>query len=104
MSEPFYFFPEHAQESVRKLDRHSSGTLILDRNEYTLILQNKMSGNNKSYGISGAGTGKAPSSGGTGSGSSKGVGSMKAPGQDFRISRDGFEKNPAGYFSDLHKK
>ncbi|KAG5225161.1 hypothetical protein IMY05_018G0013000 [Salix suchowensis] len=63
-----------------------------------------MSGNNKSYGISGAGTGKAPSSGGTGSGSSKGVGSMKAPGQDFRISRDGFEKKPAGYFSDLQKK
>ena len=27
------FFPEHAQESVKKLDRHSSGTLILDRNE-----------------------------------------------------------------------
>ncbi|KAL9338669.1 hypothetical protein Peur_067684 [Populus x canadensis] len=46
----------------------------------------------------------APSSGGTGSGSSKGGGSMKAPGQDFRISRDGFEKNPAGYFRDLHKK
>ncbi|KAJ6856291.1 hypothetical protein NC651_038018 [Populus alba x Populus x berolinensis] len=44
-------------------------------------------------GTSGAGAGKAPSSGGTSSGSTKGGGSMKAPGQDFRISRDGFEKN-----------
>ncbi|KAI5556089.1 hypothetical protein BDE02_18G011500 [Populus trichocarpa] len=63
-----------------------------------------MSGNNKSSGTSGAGAGKAPSSGGTSSGSTKGGGSMKAPGQDFRISRDGFEKNAAGYFRDLHKK
>jgi hypothetical protein len=31
-------------------------------------------------------------------------GTMKAPGQDVRISREGFEKNPAGYFRDLQKK
>ncbi|KAJ6295314.1 hypothetical protein OIU78_023354 [Salix suchowensis] len=109
-------FPEHAQESVKKLDRHSSGTPIVDRNEYNLnlqvprvhyiitgthiseaaeslslvktkLLQNKMSGNNKSYG---SGAGKDPSIDlvvalATG-------GSMKAPGQDFRISWDGLRK------------
>ena len=112
---------------MKKLDRHSSGTPIQERNKYNLnlqvprmhcintgtrtseaaeslsllkttLLQNKMSGNNKSSGTSRAGAGKAPSSGGTSSGSTKGGGSMKAPGQDFRISRDGFEKKPCWIF------
>ncbi|CAK7354018.1 unnamed protein product [Dovyalis caffra] len=54
------------------------------------------------------GTGKAPASGGHGFGSSgPGAtkdGSMKAPEQDYHISRAGFEKIPAGYFHDLHKE
>ncbi|CAK7323506.1 unnamed protein product [Dovyalis caffra] len=29
---------------------------------------------------------------------------MKAPGQDHRILRKGFEENPAAYFTDLHRK
>ncbi|KAL9351285.1 hypothetical protein Peur_053965 [Populus x canadensis] len=58
-----------------------------------------MSGNDKSSGITGgAGAAKAPGSGSTEDGT------MKAPGQDVRISREGFEKNPAGYFRDLQKK
>ncbi|KAF9688425.1 hypothetical protein SADUNF_Sadunf02G0195900 [Salix dunnii] len=31
-------------------------------------------------------------------------GTMKAPAQDVRISRDAFEKIPGGYFHDLHNK
>lgn len=69
-----------------------------------------MSGNDKSSGITGgAGAAKAPGSGSTGSvsGFDSGAtkdGTMKAPGQDVCISREGFEKNPAGYFRDLQKK
>ncbi|KAK1273196.1 hypothetical protein QJS04_geneDACA023303 [Acorus gramineus] len=29
---------------------------------------------------------------------------MKAPGRDYRISRRSFEKNPKGYFRNLHEK
>ncbi|CAK7323509.1 unnamed protein product [Dovyalis caffra] len=29
---------------------------------------------------------------------------MKAPGQDHRILRKGFEENPAAYFTELHRK
>ncbi|KAB5569778.1 hypothetical protein DKX38_003571 [Salix brachista] len=67
-----------------------------------------MSGTTKSSGVSGGGgASKAPASGATGPGSvtdSGKDGTMKAPAQDIRISRDAFEKNPAGYFHDLHKK
>ncbi|CAK7325173.1 unnamed protein product [Dovyalis caffra] len=67
-----------------------------------------MSGIDKPSGVSGsAGAGRAPASGSTGLGSGSAAakdGTMKAPGQDIRISREGFEKNPAGYFQELHKK
>uniref|UniRef100_A0A7N0U918 Uncharacterized protein n=1 Tax=Kalanchoe fedtschenkoi TaxID=63787 RepID=A0A7N0U918_KALFE len=52
--------------------------------------------------------GSCASGGQKGGGSSFSAGAnsdtMKAPGQDGYISRSGFEANPSGYFSDLHKK
>ncbi|KAL9402897.1 hypothetical protein Peur_006746 [Populus x canadensis] len=68
-----------------------------------------MSGTNKSSGLTAGGgdASKAPSSVATSPvsvfGSIKDA-TMKAPGQDVRISRDAFEKNPAGYFHDRNKK
>ncbi|CAK7325170.1 unnamed protein product [Dovyalis caffra] len=61
-----------------------------------------MSGINNPSGVSGG----ASTGPGSGAGAPK-DGTMKAPGQDVCISREGFEKNPAGYFqeenaSDLH--
>ncbi|KAL3604683.1 hypothetical protein D5086_005542 [Populus alba] len=68
----------------------------------------KMSGSNKSSGIPGGGdASKAPAIGAAVTGSvtvPEKEGTMKAPGQDARIPRDAFEKNPSGYFHDLHKK
>jgi hypothetical protein len=87
--------------------------VILDTKSFTFTVKKlyneaKMSGSNKSSGIPGGGdASKAPAIGATVTGSVTGSGkdgTMKAPGQDVRISRDGFEKNPSGYFHDLHKK
>lgn len=53
--------------------------------------QNAGSGGNKSSGgATGGGGGEAKAAGGTGA-------SMKAPGRDYTISRDSFERNPAAY-------
>jgi hypothetical protein len=87
--------------------------VILDTKSFTFTVKKlyneaKMSGSNKSSGIPGGGdASKAPAIGATVTGSVTGSGkdgTMKAPGQDVRIYRDAFEKNPSGYFHDLHKK
>lgn len=73
-----------------------------------------MSSGNRTTGTTcgdGANAGKCTSGSGTSgpvSVSSSGLTSdkktMKASGQDIRFSRDGFEKDPTGYFRHVHKK
>ncbi|CAN1838749.1 hypothetical protein LINPERHAP1_LOCUS35542 [Linum perenne] len=60
-----------------------------------------MESGNKSSGNQAGGSGNQAS----GNAKSSGTGvTMKAPGADGQISRAEFEKNPSGYFKDLHKK
>lgn len=50
----------------------------------------------------GAGEAKAAGGGGATTASTEDK-TMKAPGKDCTISRDSFEREPAGYFKDLRK-
>ncbi|KDP41342.1 hypothetical protein JCGZ_15749 [Jatropha curcas] len=52
----------------------------------------------------GAPQGASKGTGNTGSVSKSGNDTMKAPGQDFQISRSAFEKDPAGYFRENREK